>query len=66
MAITHARKTEDTSDGCCSRAAHDRALALEEPNPRMRSRLEHSAQTWASRAALLKRLEKGREAREDA
>lgn len=55
------RKAEDTAVGCRMRADNDRALAQDEPNVRMRDRLESSATVWAARAALLQRLEEGRD-----
>ncbi|HVH48333.1 MAG TPA: hypothetical protein VM760_00420 [Sphingomicrobium sp.] len=60
MTIPHARRAEDTSAGCQVRAESDAELARQEPNDRMRTRLESSASVWAARATLLKRLEEGR------
>ena len=63
MAISHARRAEDTAAGCRVRAESDEALAKQEPNDHMRERLESSASVWTARATLLQRLEEGRDRR---
>ena len=55
------RKAEDTSVGCHERAANDRSRACENVNDRMKAVFERSADAWASRGDMFKRLEAQRE-----
>jgi hypothetical protein len=63
MTIPPTRRAEDTAAGCRLRSESDQVLADQEPNDRMRQRLESSAGVWSARATLLQRLEDGRERR---
>ena len=56
------RKAEDTSEGCHELAANDRQRASDNVNDRMKAVLERSADAWASRGDMFKRLEAQREA----
>ena len=60
-----ARKPEDTSEGCHELAANDRERASENVNDRMKAVLERSADAWASRGDMFKRLEAQRESPEN-
>ena len=51
------RKPEESADGCRALEQADRLRAAAMPNPQMRESLEHSAEAWATRAALLERAE---------
>lgn len=55
---TPVRKSEDTVDGCRAMASADRARADAVSSDQMRSRLEHSAQAWASRADMFEGIER--------
>lgn len=55
---TPVRKSEDTVDGCRAMASADRARAGAVGSEQMRSRLEHSAQAWASRADMFEGIER--------
>ena len=59
------RKAEDTSEGCHEMAANDRERASENVNDRMKAVLERSADAWASRGDMFKRLEAQRESPEN-
>lgn len=60
-AIRAPRKAEDTSEGCHAMAANDRERASENVNDRMKAVFEKSADAWASRGDMFKRLEAQRE-----
>ena len=51
------RKAEDTSEGCHAMATKDRERASENVNDRMKAVFERSADAWASRGDMFKRLE---------
>jgi hypothetical protein len=55
---TPVRKSEDTVDGCRAMASADRARADAVSSDQMRSRLERSAQAWASRADMFEGIER--------
>lgn len=59
------RKAEDTSAGCHAMAANDRARASENVNDRMKAVFEQSADAWASRGNMFKRLEAQRESKDN-
>ena len=52
------RKREDTAAGCSELAQDDEARAADSANEQRRSALQRSAQSWASRAEMLERLER--------
>ena len=60
------KKREDTAEGCRTLARDDMDRAAAIGNDHMRSCLERSASAWASRAALLERLEASFHARAEA
>jgi hypothetical protein len=51
------RKAEDTSVGCQTMADNDRERGSAIGNDRMKAVFERSADVWAARATMLKRLE---------
>ena len=60
-AVRTPRKAEDTSEGCHAMAANDRERASENVNDRMKAVFKRSADAWASRGDMFKRLEDQRE-----
>ena len=58
------RRAEDTAAGCRILADQDQVRAARTTSDRRRRLLEHSAEAWAARAALLERLESKSDVRE--
>jgi hypothetical protein len=54
---------QDTAEGCHAFAAADRARATAMGTAQARAKLEHSADSWAARGDMLRRLDAKFEAR---